>query len=154
MYRIDESRVNSHFGITRKCMIFCTTGEVPCIVSDRLNTRRSIIIRRPPGLPTIRPPAKRGHWIFSVNPHQYHWDTLFVKGKEMWRGVGTLPVAPRRLTGVGQGDRVVCSPSASERPLYAIAEVSRDPYPDPHDLESKMLVADLRAMERLPRQVA
>ena len=34
-----------------------------------------------------------------------------------------------------------------------IAEVTRDPYPDPHDRESKMMVADLRAMERLPRQI-
>ena len=31
--------------------------------------------------------------------------------------------------------------------------MSRDPYPDPHDSEYKKLVVDLRAMERLPRQV-
>ena len=102
---------------------------------------------------TIRPPAKRGHWIFSVNPHHYHWDTLFVKGKEMWRGAGTRPDAIRALKQVRKGDRVLCYHSAPERALYAIAEVTRDPYPDPHDRESKMMVADLRAMERLPRQV-
>ncbi len=102
---------------------------------------------------TIRPPAKRGHWIFSVNPHHYHWDTLFVKGKEMWRGAGTRPDAIRALKQVRKGDRVLCYHSAPERALYAIAEVTRDPYPDPHDRESKMMVADLRAMERLPRQI-
>src|SRR3989442_705881 len=37
--------------------------------------------------------------------------------------------------------------------LYALAEVTRDPYPDPHDPRGKNLVADLRAMERLPRHV-
>jgi predicted RNA-binding protein with PUA-like domain len=37
--------------------------------------------------------------------------------------------------------------------LYSIAEVTRDPYPDPHDHKGKNLVADLRAFERLPRQV-
>jgi predicted RNA-binding protein with PUA-like domain len=94
-------------------------------------------------LTTIRPPAKRNHWVFSVNPHQYHWDTLFVKGKEMWRGAGTRPDAIRGLKQVRKGDRVLCYHSA----------VTRDPYPDPHDRESKMMVADLRAMERLPRQV-
>ena len=31
--------------------------------------------------------------------------------------------------------------------------MSRDPYPDPHEPESKRLVMDLRAIERLPRQV-
>ena len=91
--------------------------------------------------------------MFSVNPHQYHWDTLFVKGKEMWRGAGTRSDALRALKQVRKGDRVLCYHAPPERALYAIAEVTRDPYPDPHDLESKMLVADLRAMERLPRQV-
>ena len=102
---------------------------------------------------TIRPPAKRNHWIFSVNPHHYHWDTLFVKGKEMWRGAGTRPDAIRGLKQVRKGDRVLCYHAAPERALYAIAEVTRDPYPDPHDRDTKMMVADLRAMERLPRQV-
>ena len=102
---------------------------------------------------TIRPPAKRGHWIFSVNPHQYHWDTLFVKGKEMWRGAGTRPDANRALKQVRKGDRVLCYHSAPERSLYSIAEVTRDPYPDPHDHKGKNLVADLRAFERLPRQI-
>ncbi|HEU0369282.1 MAG TPA: EVE domain-containing protein, partial [Candidatus Acidoferrum sp.] len=32
-------------------------------------------------------------------------------------------------------------------------EVTREPYPDPHDREGKNLVADLRAFEKLPRQV-
>jgi len=31
--------------------------------------------------------------------------------------------------------------------------VTRDPYPDPHDSKGKNLVADLRAFDRLPRQV-
>ena len=32
-------------------------------------------------------------------------------------------------------------------------EVSRDPYPDPHENDPKKMVMDLRAIERLPRQV-
>jgi predicted RNA-binding protein with PUA-like domain len=88
-----------------------------------------------------------------VNPHHYHWDTLFVKGKEMWRGARNRPDAIRALKQVRKGDRVLCYHAAPERALYAIAEVTRDPYPDPHDPQSKMQVADLRAMDRLPRQV-
>jgi predicted RNA-binding protein with PUA-like domain len=104
-------------------------------------------------LTTTRPAPKRNHWLFAANPHQYHWDTLFVKGKEMWRGAGNRQDALRALKQVRRGDRVLCYHTAPERALYAIAEVTRDPYPDPHDSGSKMLVADLRAMERLPRQV-
>jgi len=105
-------------------------------------------------VPITQPVPKRNHWLFSVDPHNYHWDTLFVKGKEMWRGAGSRPDALRALKQVRQGDRVLCYHAAPERALYALAEVTRDPYPDPHAPESKAMVADLRALERLPRQVS
>jgi predicted RNA-binding protein with PUA-like domain len=100
-----------------------------------------------PTLPT------RHYWIFSADPHHYHWDTLFVKGKEMWHGANGKPDAIRALKQVKKGDRVLCYHSAPERSLYSIAEVTRDPYPDPHDRKEKNLVADLRAFEKLPKPV-
>jgi predicted RNA-binding protein with PUA-like domain len=100
------------------------------------------------------PPTKRNHWLFSADPHHYHWDTLFVKGKEMWRGARTKADAQRQLKQVRKGDRVVCYHAAPERSIYALAEVTRDPYPDPDDATGKTLVADLRALERLPRQIS
>ncbi len=96
---------------------------------------------------------QRQYWIFSADPHHYHWDTLFVKGKEMWDGAGAKADALRQLKQVRKGDRVLCYHSAPERSLYALVEVTRDSYPDPHEEEGKNLVADLRALERLPRQV-
>ena len=71
----------------------------------------------------------------------------------MWHGAGSKPDAIRALKLVRKGDRVLCYHSAPERSLYSIAEVTRDPYPDPHDHKGKNLVADLRAFEKLPRQV-
>ena len=100
-----------------------------------------------------RTAQKRHHWLFAVDPHHYHWDTLFVKGKEMWRGAGSKPDALRQLKHVRHGDRVLCYHGAPDRSLYAIAEVTRDPYPDPHDAKGKSLVVDLRALEKLPRVV-
>jgi len=100
------------------------------------------------------PTSQRHYWIFSADPHHYHWDTLFVKGKEMWHGAESKPDAVRALKQVRKADRVLCYHSAPERTLYSIAEVTRDPYPDPHDPEEKNLVADLRAFDRLPRQVS
>src|SRR6185437_9170058 len=52
-----------------------------------------------------------------------------------------------------KGDRALCYHGKPEYALYAIAAVTRDPYPDPHDPSAKNLVVDLRALERLPRQV-
>ncbi len=72
----------------------------------------------------------------------------------MWHGAGAKPDAIRALKQVRKGDRVLCYHAAPERTLYSIAEVTRDPYPDPHDHKGKNLVADLRAFEKLPRQVA
>jgi predicted RNA-binding protein with PUA-like domain len=95
----------------------------------------------------------RHYWIFSADPHHYHWDTLFVKGKEMWHGAGSKPDAVRALKQVKKGDRVLCYPPPPPPSLYSIAEVTRDPYPDPHDYDGKNLVADLRAYEKLPRPV-
>lgn len=96
---------------------------------------------------------KRHHWIFVSDPRAYHWDTLFVKGKEMWHGAGAKPEALRQIKHVRAGDRVLCYHSVPERALYALAQVTRDPYPDPNDPAGKALVIDLRAILRLPRQV-
>lgn len=101
----------------------------------------------------VTPTPQRKYWIFSADPHHYHWDTLFVKGKEMWHGAGTRPDAMRALKQVRKGDRVLCYHAAPGRSLYSIAEVTRDPYPDPQNHKGKSLVADLRAFEKLPRQV-
>ncbi len=71
----------------------------------------------------------------------------------MWDGAGSKPDAIRALKQARKGDRVLCYHSTPERSLYSIAEITRDPYPDPHDLKGKNLVADLRAYEKLPRPV-
>lgn len=95
----------------------------------------------------------RHHWVFCSDPRAYHWDTLFVKGKEMWRGAGAKPDVLRTLKHVRAGDRVLCYHSRQEKALYALAMVTRDPYLDPNDPAGKALVIDLRALLRLPRQI-
>src|SRR6202008_2742737 len=114
---------------------------------------RPCILHANPEPTATATPQTRHYWIFSADPHHYHWDTLFVKGKEMWHGAGAKPAAIRALKQGKKGDRILCYHSAPERSLYSIAEVTRDPYPDPHDHKGKNLVADLRAFERLPKQV-
>jgi len=99
-------------------------------------------------------PAKPGRWLLAVDPRVYHWDTLFVKGKEMWRHVGNRPDAARQVKLVRKGDRALLYHGKPEHMVYALAEVSRDPYPDPHDADGRKVVIDLRAIERLPRQVS
>jgi predicted RNA-binding protein with PUA-like domain len=104
-------------------------------------------------LKMTHPVPTRRHWLLAVDPRIYHWDTLFVKGKEMFRHAGKRPDALRQLKQMRRGDRVLCYHGKPDHSLYAIAEVTRDPYPDPHDTDGKLLVIDLRAVERLPKQV-
>jgi predicted RNA-binding protein with PUA-like domain len=72
----------------------------------------------------------------------------------MWRHAGHRPDALRQLKLVHKGDRALCYHGKAEHAVYALAEVSRDPYADPHENDSKKMVMDLRAIERLPRQVS
>lgn len=96
---------------------------------------------------------KRHYWLFCTDPREYHWDTLFVKGKEMWRGAGAKPEVLRQAKLVRAGDRVLCYHGQPARALYALAMVTRDPYPDPNDSTGKALVIDLRAILRLPKPI-
>jgi predicted RNA-binding protein with PUA-like domain len=92
-------------------------------------------------------------WLLAADPRQYHWDTLFVKGKEMWRGAGVRLQAIRLLRQIRRGDRILCYHGPPDRWVYALAEVTREAYPDPQDPLGKALVVDIRAIERLPRPV-
>jgi predicted RNA-binding protein with PUA-like domain len=96
---------------------------------------------------------ERRYWILSSDPRQYHWDTLFVKGKEMWRGAGARPPVTRVVKQMRRGDRVLAYHSTPDRLVYALAEVTRDPYVDPGDPAGKAMIIDLRAIERLAKPV-
>lgn len=92
------------------------------------------------------------HWLFSTDPTAYHWDTLFVKGKELWSQVRS-DAALRYLKQARRGDQVLCYHGSPERSIYAHAAVASDPYPDPHARGKNLLVVDLKAVQRLPRPV-
>src|ERR1700730_16339739 len=66
------------------------------------------------------PTSQRHYWIFGADPHHYHWDTLFVKGKEMWHGAGSKPDAIRALKQGRRVDRGLCYHSAPAPSLYSI----------------------------------
>jgi len=103
--------------------------------------------------PGLRPEAAAGrHWFFTADPTRYHWDTLFVKGKELWNGVKNS-AAQRYLKQVRKGDHVVCYHGPPARSVYALASVASEPYPDPYAPGEKLLAVDLKAMHLLPRAV-
>ena len=92
------------------------------------------------------------HWFFASNPSTYHWDTLFVKGKELWRGARSV-AAQRYLKQVQKGDHIVCFHGAPERRVYALATVASNPYLDPHDENGRLYAVDLKAFQRIQRAI-
>lgn len=91
-------------------------------------------------------------WLFLSDPAEHHWDTLFVKGKELWNNIrGTAPL--RYLKQVRRGDKVLCYHGPPDRVVYGTAVAASDAYPDPRDAKRKLWVVDLKATERLPRAV-
>lgn len=92
------------------------------------------------------------YWFFSADPTRYHWDTLFVKGKDLWADIRDT-ASHRYLKQVKKGDQVICYHGPPDRMVYALASVASDPYPNPHPTKTRPLIVDLKATERLPRPV-
>lgn len=92
------------------------------------------------------------YWLFTADPTRYHWDTLFVKGKELWDGIQSS-AAQRYLRQVHKGDHVVCYHGPPDRSAYALATVASDPYRDPRHPGKTLFAVDLKAVQRLPRAV-
>lgn len=104
--------------------------------------------------PRVSPETTRAsrHWLFAADPTRYHWDTLFVKGKELWNGIKNS-AAQRYMKQVHKGDHVLCYHGAPIRSIYALAAVASEPYPDPHEPAKRQLAVDLKAVQLLPRAV-
>jgi predicted RNA-binding protein with PUA-like domain len=91
------------------------------------------------------------YWLFATDPSVYHWDTLFVKGKELWNHIRS-DAALRYFKQVRRGDHVLCYHGPRAFPVRA-GGGGLDPYPDPYARGKNHLAVDLKAVQRLPRVV-
>lgn len=106
-----------------------------------------------PVFPAIRGARAVSHyWFFATNPVHYHWDTLFVKGKDLWDGLQTKG-AERYLRQVRKGDRVICYHGAPDKLVYALAVAASDAYEGPPlgRRTERRTIIDLKAVQKLPR---
>lgn len=91
------------------------------------------------------------YWFFASNPTNYHWDTLFVKGKDLWDGYKGN-ASQRYLRQVRKGDKIVCYHGAPDRLVYALALAASDAYSSaPQPGPQRRTIIDLKAVQRLPR---
>ena len=125
-------------------------GRVPGNGRPALPSRSARRQLKPPGF--LQMESSRRYWLFVADPAKYHWDTLFVKGKELWGGIRNAK-AQRYMKQIHRGDFAVCYHSAPERSIYALAVVACDSYLDPTLPDTKNRAIDLKAVQRVPRVV-
>jgi len=92
------------------------------------------------------------YWILKTEPSSYSFEHLVKERNAVWDGVRN-PVALKNLREMAPGDQVLIYHTGDERSVIGKAEVTSAAYPDPKSGDSKLVVVNLKAGERLARPV-
>ena len=88
----------------------------------------------------------------KTEPSTYAFETLVRDGAAVWDGV-TNALALRHIRAMKKGDRALIYHTGNEKSIVGIAEVTRNPYPDPKTGDPKLFVIEIRPGELLQRKV-
>jgi predicted RNA-binding protein with PUA-like domain len=91
-------------------------------------------------------------WLLKTEPSTYSFDDLVRDKKTVWNGV-TNNTALKHIRSMKQGDSALVYHTGDARAAVGIAEIASDPYPDPKQKDSKLVVVDLKPKKKLPRPV-
>lgn len=94
-------------------------------------------------------PAK---WLLKSDPEHYSFSDLSRDGKTVWDGISNN-LALIHLRKVRRGDLLMIYHTGGERAAVGLAEALSDPYPDPKQKDSRLVVIDLQAKGKLARPV-
>ena len=93
-----------------------------------------------------------GRWIVKTEPTTYSYQDLEREKRTVWDGVKNN-LALRHIRAMAKGDRVMVYHSGKEKAVVGLAEIVKDPYPDPGSNDPKLVVVDLAAKGAIPRPV-
>jgi len=91
-------------------------------------------------------------WLLKSDPDHYSFSDLEREGKTVWDGISNN-LALKHLRNVRHGDLVIVYHTGDERAAVGLAEAASDPYPDPKQKDSRLVVIDLKAKGKLARPV-
>lgn len=91
-------------------------------------------------------------WLLKTEPNTYSFDDLERDGSTTWDGVANN-TALIHLRAMKSGDLALIYHTGDERRAVGIAEITSAPYPDPKADNPKLVVVDLRPIERLTNPV-
>jgi predicted RNA-binding protein with PUA-like domain len=92
------------------------------------------------------------YWLLKTEPSVYSYADLEKEKRAVWDGV-TNNLALKHIRSIRKGDLTFIYHTGEEKALVGIAEVTSDPYPDPKQKDAKVVVVDIKPLERLSRPV-
>lgn len=92
-------------------------------------------------------------WLLKSDPESYSFADLEREGQTCWDGVSNN-LALKHLRSMHRGDTALIYHTGEERAIVGMAELVSDPYPDPKQKDSRLVVVDLKAGKPLPHPVS
>ena len=91
-------------------------------------------------------------WLLKTEPSCYAWDDLVRDKSATWDGVSNA-TALKHLRTMKKGDLALIYHTGDERAAVGIAQLTSGPYPDPKELDERLVVVDMKPKDRLARPV-
>ena len=91
-------------------------------------------------------------WLFKADPDVYGFQHLEKDKQTVWDGVSNN-LALKHLRSCKKGDDVLIYHTGMEKAIVGLAQVIKDPYPDPKQKDEKLAVVEIKAEKRLQRPV-
>lgn len=91
-------------------------------------------------------------WLFKSDPDVYGFQHLEKDKKTVWDGVSNN-LALKHLRSCKKGDQVLIYHSGEEKAIVGLAEVIKDPYPDPKQKDERLAVVEIKAVKRLANPI-
>ncbi|MBD2386713.1 EVE domain-containing protein [Cylindrospermum sp. FACHB-282] len=92
------------------------------------------------------------YWLLKTEPADYSYFDLEREGSTVWDGVNN-PLALKYLRTMLLHDLALIYHTGKERQVMGVAEIISQPYADPALNDSKRVVVDLRAVQRVTQPV-
>ncbi|MFN6562021.1 MAG: EVE domain-containing protein [Nostoc sp. ChiSLP01] len=93
-----------------------------------------------------------GYWLLKTEPENYSYFDLERDGSTIWDGVNN-PLALKHIRTMLIGDLALIYHTGKERQVIGIAEIISKPYIDPALNDSKRVVVDVRAVQKVQQPV-
>ncbi|AFZ26942.1 hypothetical protein Cylst_4890 [Cylindrospermum stagnale PCC 7417] len=92
------------------------------------------------------------YWLLKTEPTDYSYFDLERDGSTVWDGVNNS-LALKYLRTMFQNDLALIYHTGKERQVIGVAEIISQPYADPALNDSKRVVVDVQAVQRVPQPV-